>query len=101
MDHPYTWWDSLSDEAVDFWKAYWRVEPWGCEWERHAVQVSSLEHIFAAIINQHVEKGKEYKPGPFASHMPPDYYEEKLPTPEISNDDMADKLDAFVRATSR
>jgi hypothetical protein len=36
VDDPLAWYDTLSDEAVRFWDAYWRHEPWGGHWEQHA-----------------------------------------------------------------
>lgn len=98
---PYQWWDSLSNEAVEFWQAYWRVEPWGFEFERHAEQMQALNYIYAALVNQHLEKGKEYKPPELTSHMPDDFYIPKAPAVKLTADEMAEKLDRFVRATSR
>jgi len=101
ISDPYSWWDSLSDEAVEFWQAYWRVEPWGFEFERHAEQMRALDYIYAALVNQHMEKGKEYKPPDFVSHMPDDFYQPKTQERKLTTDEMAGKLDAFVKANSR
>jgi len=63
--------------------------------------MSTLEHIFASMVNQHVEPGKEYKPPVITAHMPDDFYQEKVAPLKVDNEAMAAKLDAFIRATTR
>lgn len=101
VDDPLAWWDSLSDETVQFWESFWSVEPWGTQWERHAEQMSLMELLFAAQVNPNLEKEKHFKPSPPVAFMPPDYYQEKQPVKKLTNDEMAAKLDNFVRATTR
>lgn len=60
-----------------------------------------LDYIYAALVNQHLEKSKQYKPPDFVSYMPDDFYQPESQPVVVSNDDMTAKLDAFVRANSR
>lgn len=71
------------------------------EWERHAEQMQLLEYIYAALVNQHLESGKQYKPPSFVAHMPDDFFEPKQIPHTVSNDEMAAKLDAFIKANTR
>lgn len=97
IDEPFEWWDSLSEESVQFWAAYWRVEPWGREWERHGEVMSTLDHIYAATVNQFAEEGKSYKPLNAEAFMPDDYLREKKRRKAVAFDQ---QFDAFVRANS-
>ena len=37
IDDPAKWLDETPRETVELWAAYWRLEPWGMPWHRHAV----------------------------------------------------------------
>jgi len=97
VDEPYAWWDSLSDEAVEFWEAFWRIEPWGGDWERHGEIMSTLDHLYAVTANQFAEEGKGYKPLQADAFMPADYLREKKRKPKV---DFEQQFQAFVQANS-
>jgi len=98
VDEPFAWWDSLSEETVAFWSAYWRVEPWGREWEMHGDMMSTLDHIYAATVNQFAEEGKAYKPFHSDAFMPDDYLRDKKPKKKLA---FEQQFDAFVKANTR
>lgn len=94
IDDPMAWWDSLSDEVVEFWETMWQIEPWGSEWERHSHQMSILDCIYAATINPNLDRRNRVKPRPPMDFMPPDYYIE----PTTKKNDIVAQLDAYVGA---
>ena len=98
MDEPLAWWDSLSDETVAFWSAYWRVEPWGCEWERHSELMSTLDHIYGATVNQFAKEGEAYKPFASEAFMPDDFLRDKKRKKKV---DFSQQFNNFVMANSR
>jgi hypothetical protein len=91
IDSPLEWWDSLSDESVEFWQAYWQVEPWGCEWERHSHTMSMLDVLYAATINPHLKKRDFVKPRAPIDFMPADYCQRE----EVKPNDLEAQLHIF------
>lgn len=70
VDEPYKWWDSLSEEAIQFWHAYWQVEPFGAEWEQVAMVSAMLDAVYAATLNPNVEKADRHKPRGLEDFLP-------------------------------
>jgi hypothetical protein len=78
VDDPMAWLDSLPDDVLTLWDAYYRLEPWGGEYHRHAAEMEVLETILAYVVNRHVtEKSKVYKPRSRADFMPAGYAGER------------------------
>lgn len=76
IDDPRAWYDSLPDEVVSLWDAYWQLEPWGCDWLRHAEQMVMLDHIYALVANRGLSRDQRhlaYKPRRRKAFMPADY----------------------------
>lgn len=73
IDNPLGWWDSLSDETVEFWSAYWRVEPWGTPWHRHAGLMQMLDVIYSACLGWFSGGKSRYEPQRFGRWMPTDW----------------------------
>ncbi len=83
VDDPAAWWDSLPDEVTEQWKAHWQTEPWGMEWDRHAVVASKLDNIVGLLANRglhpkHKNWHKRYEPQPPVEFMPADYLREPV-----------------------
>lgn len=75
------WFDSLPHDVVTLWDAYYRLEPWGGEYQRHAAECELLESIFAKLINRDIPKDRRdliYKPRKRRQFFPPDYAGETL-----------------------
>ena len=92
VDDPLAWWDSLPDDVVEFWRAYWQVEPWGCEWERHSYLMSLLDVHYAATINPHLDKRHRVKPRAPQDFMPVDFFRERQARPH----DIIAQLDKYA-----
>lgn len=45
IDNPVEWFDSLPEGVIEFWQAFYRHEPFGGEWHRHAEQCQMLHAI--------------------------------------------------------
>ena len=76
------------------WQAYWQVEPWGTEWDRHSEMMVLLDAIYAATINPNLKKSDRHKVRHAADFMPVDYARPKLPKKKKTN--IVDQLNAFA-----
>lgn len=75
--------DNASDEVVTLWDAFYRLEPWGGEYQRHAAESELLEHIFAMLANRNLPPNRRdliYRPRRRRAFFPPDYAGEVLKT---------------------
>jgi hypothetical protein len=76
IDDPRAWLDSLPDDVVRLWDAYWQLEPWGGDWARHADLMVLMDHIYALVANKGLGRESRhlaYKPRGRRSFMPMDY----------------------------
>lgn len=89
------WLDSVPDKTWSMWQAYWQVEPWGTEWDRHAEMMVMLDAIYAATVNPNVEKQHHHKVRDAVEFMPADYDRPraKRANPKAS---IVDQLNAFA-----
>ena len=46
VDNPLTWFDELPEGVQQFWKTFYRLEPFGGEWQRHG-EMCQLLHLVA------------------------------------------------------
>ena len=77
IDDVVGWYESLPDDVWSQWEAFDRVEPIGCEWERHASVMAMLETVYAATINPHLEQSDRIKPRPPQEFLPSGFTGEK------------------------
>ena len=49
IDDPIKWLADAPQHVVHFWDAFFQVEPFGCEWERSAMQASMLSALTATV----------------------------------------------------
>lgn len=49
IEDPVEWLHKAPPRVVRFWEAFFRVEPFGCEWERSALQASMLSALTATV----------------------------------------------------
>jgi hypothetical protein len=93
IDNPFAWWDSLPDGVVEFWQAYYRVEPFGGQWHRHATTCMMLDRLalrFSAERNERIQ--------PFASWMPADWVELGQKTEQVP---ISKQLDAVAKVQAK
>lgn len=94
IDDPIAWLDSIPNKTWAMWQAYWQIEPWGTEWERHGEMMVLLDAIYAATVNQHLKKSKMHKVREASSFMPHDYDRPQRAKKEKTN--IVDQLNAFA-----
>jgi hypothetical protein len=59
IDDPEQWLHEATERKLATWEAFFHVEPWGCDWERSAMQT---QHICNTIAASHgVKKDNLYK----------------------------------------
>lgn len=49
IDDPIGWLESAPPRVVRFWEAFFRIEPFGCDWERSALQASMTSALTATV----------------------------------------------------
>lgn len=92
IDNPVEWWDNLPDSVVEFWQAYYRIEPFGGEWHRNA-KVCQMLHLTA----MRFAAGKAEKLMPIGDFMPADWVElSQAETMPISK-----QLDALAKVQAK
>ena len=94
IDDPLAWLDTIPDKTWAMWQAYWQIEPWGTDWERHSEMMVMLDAIYAATVNPHLDKRDRHKVREAADFMPRDYDRPKRP--KQSEADIVDQLNAFA-----
>ena len=67
IDDPEQWLHEASSRKVAFWEAFFRVEPFGCDWERHAVQSTLLSCLMSTVA---ATAGGKAKPQKIEDFMP-------------------------------
>jgi len=70
VDDPEAWLDRAPQRVVAVWRAFYRLEPWGNDYQRHAVEASLLSRINATI---GASFGAKLKPLSFADLMPQEW----------------------------
>ena len=74
VDDPRAWFDSLPDDVVALWDAYYRIEPFGNDYHRHAEMCEILEHIYAVVVNRGMSsRANMIRPRKRRVFFPPDY----------------------------
>ena len=99
VDDPRAWWDSLPSDVVTLWDAFYRLEPWGGEYQRHAAECELLESIFAKLINRDIPKDRRdliYKPRQRRQFFPGDYAGES-PKRTKASKTIGDQCEEYVR----
>jgi hypothetical protein len=48
IDDPWQWLHEAEPEKVALWEAFYKVEPFGSEWEQSAMVAQSLTHVISA-----------------------------------------------------
>ena len=61
IDDPEQWLHEASSRKVAFWEAFFRVEPFGCEWERDAIKSTLLSCLMVTVAATAGGKGKPQK----------------------------------------
>lgn len=61
IDDPEQWLHEASSRKLAFWEAFFRVEPFGCDWERDAIQSMLLSHLMITVAATAGGKGKPQK----------------------------------------
>lgn len=61
IDDPEQWLHEASKRKVDFWEAFFRVEPFGCDWERSAIQSTLISCLMMTVAATAGGKGKPQK----------------------------------------
>lgn len=61
IDDPEQWLHEASSRKLAFWEAFFKVEPFGCEWERHAIQSTLLSCLMVTVAATAGGKGKPQK----------------------------------------
>lgn len=74
IDDPERWLHETPKRVVDLWQAYWRLEPWGLPWHRHATWMQMLDRIYGAIVTWF---GGKHESTDFADFMPADWIKPK------------------------
>lgn len=78
---PESWLDSVSPRTLALWQAFYRIEPWGRDYERDAIlsmMVSQVSSFIAA------GNGAKVKPIPMADFMPAEWIQPTQQTDESS-----------------
>jgi len=61
IDDPEQWLHEASSRKVAFWEAFFRVEPFGCDWERDAIKSTLLSCLMMTVAATAGGKGKPQK----------------------------------------
>lgn len=93
IDDPEQWLESQPERVLAVWEAYWKLEPWGLDWERHSRQMELMDHLLASTINPHLPKEDRYKAHGYDYFMPMDYVK-----PKKKRKSIAQQLNAFAAA---
>lgn len=98
IDDPIAWLDAIPKRTWALWQAYWQVEPWGTDWDRHGEMMVMLDAIYAATVNPHIkEETHKHKVREAADFMPVDY---DRPPKNRGKKDIVEQLDRFIGMTS-
>lgn len=73
IDDPEAWLASKPRRVMNTWEAYWRLEPWGMPWHRHAAWMCKLDQIVQLMIKWATGGKTDYKMAKYEDWMPGDY----------------------------
>lgn len=74
IDDPELWLHTRPKRVVNTWAAYWRVEPWGMPWHRHAQWMLGLDHLLEVLLAWASGGKAKYRARRYRDWMPPDWY---------------------------
>jgi hypothetical protein len=72
---PERWLDEQPKRVITTWAAYWRLEPWGLPWHRHATWMAKLDQLFEILLRWFTSGETNYRAAPFKDWMPADWSE--------------------------
>jgi hypothetical protein len=72
IDNPEQWLHESSPRKIAIWEAFFRVEPWGSDWERTAIMTQVISNTIAACHG--VKSKNHYK---LADFMPSNWFGRK------------------------
>lgn len=73
IDDPERWLAERPKRIVHTWAAYWRLEPWGLPWHRHAMFMQMLDRIFGLLVGWATGGKVKHDMERFEHWMPSDY----------------------------
>lgn len=88
---------------MDLWEAFYRIEPWGNEYQRHAVEMELAEALFAFQVNSNLPKNRpdlKYKPRTQQSFFPADYEGNEKPQ-KAKKPNIVEQCQQFARMVTR
>lgn len=94
IDNPLEWFDELPGQTVEFWKVFYKLEPFGGEWHRHARVCQMLDRVA-----QRVAKADGETIADQATYMPADFVQ--LDFTETEPVPIAKQLDALAKAHAK
>ena len=92
IDDPEQWLELQPERVIAFWEAFDAIEPIGCEWERWASLMSMVESVFAAILNQNLQKQDRITP-----RNPEQFLPREMRSKKVRKASLAQQLEAFKR----
>ena len=95
--------DETDDAVLTLWEAYYKLEPWGGEYERHSQQMELADAAFAVQINSSIPKNRtdlKYKPRDRRKFYPFEYAGEMV-SEEKPKANVVDQCLSFATATIR
>jgi hypothetical protein len=101
IDDPRAWLDATPDDVVGLWDAFYRLEPWGGEYQRHADQMEIAEAAFALQANMAIPKNRQdlkFKPRQRKRFFPANYAGE-LPVDNKPKENAVDQCQKFISST--
>jgi hypothetical protein len=101
IDDPRSWLDATPDDVVSLWDAFYRLEPWGGDYQRHADQMEIAEAAFAIQANTAIPKNRRdlrFKPRQRKRFFPADYAGE-LPVEKKPEVNPVDQCQQFISST--
>jgi hypothetical protein len=99
IDDPERWLANADPRVVRTWMAYWQLEPWGMPWHKHASMMMFLQAMCSTIVGMWASKASKAPKPEMQDWMPSDWSPD--PKAKPSQLEIAEKMDAFVKATSR
>lgn len=70
IDDPEKWLHEAHPRKVAFWQAFFKVEPFGCDWERSALHSAQLSALTATVA---ATAGAKMKPQDIDAFMPTEW----------------------------
>lgn len=93
-DDPEAWLESASERQLLIWKAFYRLEPWGMEFHRHATLSTLISGLVSMIA---ASNGQKLDVRDFAEFMPSDWIDPaKKPSPKKRKKKLASTLNMLA-----